>query len=510
MELIKENVEISELRQKGSGVSYIDGDIIVPDVKPDILKILQVDAVSRIDEKEISDGEIKIRGTVKYNILYVPDSEGECIKSIGTEMDFSYTIDKIDTSGGILPKISSDVEKVEFNLINSRKLNIKTAVAVDYILWGKKGIEVSKSMDFDAVEAIYEKVKAQNINVLEESTFSIREKLQIPAGVSGISEILKMDVTISDREVKAITGKAVVRGNISVCILYLDFEKNIHSVDTEIPFTEVIEIFDMEEDSDCDLWYHLGEYDFNLALDDDQETRCIEVDISITAGVTSQSSDEIEIMSDCFCPGKPAKMISDKVTFERMVSKKSMQYNVKDVVTPDGKSPEISSVYNVILRPTVTKTEVENEKVLIEGRCEIYVLYITENSQIPIHCIKKDVPINLKLDDENARAQMVCNAKILPEHMAYNLNMANEVEVRCVLSADINLMEKSEISMISGVEFEENDRECGVIIYFVKSGDTLWDIAKKYSVSVSCIKELNGIEDKNLIMAGDRLIIPVC
>ena len=63
MELIKENVEISELRQKGSGVSYIDGDIIVPDVKPDILKILQVDAVSRIDEKEISDGEIKIRGT---------------------------------------------------------------------------------------------------------------------------------------------------------------------------------------------------------------------------------------------------------------------------------------------------------------------------------------------------------------------------------------------------------------------------------------------------------------
>ncbi len=510
MELIKENLEISELRHKGSGIAYVDGDIIVPDVKPDILKILQVDAVSRICEKEICNGEIKIKGTVKYNILYVPESENECIKSIAAEMDFSHSIDKIDTMGDIYSEIYSDVERVEFNLLNSRKLNIKTAVLIESLCWGKKEIEISKSIDDEKVEAIYEKVRCQNLNVFDECSISVRDRLEIPAGVSGVSEILKMDIVLSDREIKAITGKAVVRGNVGVSILYLDMEGNIRSVDAEIPFTEVAEIFDLEENSRCGVEYRLGEYSCEIAEDSDGEARCVDFDISIVAGITSHVVEELEIMSDCFCPGKPARMILDTVEFERVVSSQNTQYTIKDVVSPDKKSPQIASVYNVIARPVVTKTEAEKGKVILEGRAEIYALYITDNSQIPIHCVKKDIPLNFKIEDENANSGMSCNVKITPEHIAYNLNMANEVEVRCILSVDVNLIEKSKIPMIAGIDMEEKDRECGVVIYFVQAGDTLWNIAKRYSVSIGVIAELNGIEDKNSIKAGDRLIIPVC
>ena len=111
---------------------------------------------------------------------------------------------------------------------------------------------------------------------------------------------------------------------------------------------------------------------------------------------------------------------------------------------------------------------------------------------------------------EDARSGMNCNVKIVPEHTAYNLNMANEVEVRCVLSADISLIEKSEIPMITGIERKDREDECGIVIYFVKSGDTLWRIAKRYSISIDSIKELNNLEDKNTINVGDRLIIPAC
>lgn len=510
MELIKENLELSEIKHKNSSLAYVDGDIIVPDVKPDILKVLQVDAVSRIDDKEITDGEIKIGGTVKYNILYVPDGNGENIKSIGYQMEFSHTIDKSSALGDVIPQISCDVERVEFNLLNSRKLNIKTAVGIDCVCWGKKEIEISKSIEDEKFEAIYENIRAEKIDVFEECNVVICDKLEIPANVPGILEILKMDISISDREIKAITGKAVIKGNVSMCVLYLDTEKNIRSIDAEIPFTEIAEIFDLEEDARCDVEYRLGEYTYDISLDNDGEARCVDFEISVDAQIISKSCEEFEVMSDCFCPGKPVGAIYDRVSVERVISSKTCQNTIKDVVSVDKKAPGIASVYNVILRPVIQKSQTENGKVILEGKAEIYVLYITDNAQMPIHCLKKDVPINIRVDMEDARSGMNCNVKIVPEHTAYNLNMANEVEVRCVLSADISLIEKSEIPMITGIERKDREDECGIVIYFVKSGDTLWKIAKRYSVSIDSIKELNNLEDKNTINVGDRLIIPAC
>lgn len=44
-------------------------------------------------------------------------------------------------------------------------------------------------------------------------------------------------------------------------------------------------------------------------------------------------------------------------------------------------------------------------------------------------------------------------------------------------------------------------------IYTIKSGDTLSEIARKFGVSVNSIAELNNIKDVNLIYAGERLRI---
>ena len=41
MELVKENVTVNQVSCKGDTQVLVDEDIIVPDVKPDILKILQ-------------------------------------------------------------------------------------------------------------------------------------------------------------------------------------------------------------------------------------------------------------------------------------------------------------------------------------------------------------------------------------------------------------------------------------------------------------------------------------
>ena len=46
-----------------------------------------------------------------------------------------------------------------------------------------------------------------------------------------------------------------------------------------------------------------------------------------------------------------------------------------------------------------------------------------------------------------------------------------------------------------------------MIIYFVKKGDSLWDVAKRYGVTVESVMRGNDMEDETL-SGGERLFIP--
>ena len=47
----------------------------------------------------------------------------------------------------------------------------------------------------------------------------------------------------------------------------------------------------------------------------------------------------------------------------------------------------------------------------------------------------------------------------------------------------------------------------GSIVHTVKSGDNLWDISKKYGVSVEQIRKLNGLDSKSILKIGQKLKI---
>ena len=60
-------------------------------------------------------------------------------------------------------------------------------------------------------------------------------------------------------------------------------------------------------------------------------------------------------------------------------------------------------------------------------------------------------------------------------------------------------------------DFEINDlnqeEDYKMYMYFVKEGDTIWKIAKRFRVTMDEIIELNDLENPDKINVGDRLFI---
>ena len=85
-------------------------------------------------------------------------------------------------------------------------------------------------------------------------------------------------------------------------------------------------------------------------------------------------------------------------------------------------------------------------------------------------------------------------------------------EINCNIDMEIlgNVSENRSINLIDEVEQEEsnNTQDYSVVVYIVKPGDTLWNIAKRFRTTIDFIVRTNGIENPDKIDVGQKLYIP--
>lgn len=488
-----------------------DGDIIVPDTKPDILKILQVDAVSCVTDKNVENGRAYISGRVDLKILYIPDKDGETLRSIITSFDYSQPVDNKRIEPDMRLIAESSAERVEFSLLNSRKLRVKTIVALDFEIIRPETAEIAvDTVDGGDIELKKESIGLQNSVDLCDHDFLIRESIEIPGGQASISELLKLDAKIVDTDYKTVTGKIVVKGVAAVSALYLAEGGRIEFTEAELPFTEVLDCADAGDETLCDIDYSITDVNCSVIEDSDGDCRVIGLEIMVNAQVNASENISLDMICDCFAPRMKTKMDCSEAELEQIVSRPSVQNTIREIISPASGAPEVSSVYNVITKPYVGKTELQGTKLLCEGHIEAYVLYLSASAENPVYSIKKDIPYSYMLECDASGNDLTPRVKAEVKHTSYNLNASGEIELRCILSINANIARKRVINVINSVETCEPDKDDahGIVIYFVQNGDALWEIAKRYSVPQEEIMRFNNMQPEDNLKTGSRLFIP--
>lgn len=510
MQVKKQNINIGKAIYEGDIKTSAEGSIIVPDVKPDILKILQVDAETFLTEKQVDNGKIVLKGKVNVNVLYVPESENECVGCLRGNFEFCETLKKSEFSDDMKLIAFCDAEKVAYKLINSRKVGIEAHILINVQAICDSECSFVADIESDCAEVRRENIKLTTNCLYKEFSFPIEETFDFPQGKCPAEEILKTNVMIMEKEYKALAGKLVVKGRACASILYRDENSRCEHVDFEIPFTEVFDLDELSEFCECDVTYQVLDTEFTLSAALSGDGKCILMNADILVCVKCETQEEIPVLCDCYFTDAECSTICEEIETDEITERPMFSAVLKELVQKGENSPEIASVYTAVAKPYITSTQVQNGRIAVSGKTVVYILYTTDNPQIPVYSLSEEIPFSYMIDCENVTRECDVLLSVDCEHISYTISSSNAVEIRCGLGISGKVIKKSTVRVIKDIEIKElQKQESGMVIYFVQKGDTIWDIAKYYHVKCESILSCNGLNEDACLVSGEKLIIPV-
>ena len=169
--------------------------------------------------------------------------------------------------------------------------------------------------------------------------------------------------------------------------------------------------------------------------------------------------------------------------------------------------PEVTGrVLDVQIAPTINNMQVRNGKVIYEGNLRLNIMFEQSNG---INTRGVDLPYNFDVISDKIEEKSMVETTL---KIKQNDFIIRDGTIEVTIGVEFNLSEQKsrKINMIENVEMEES-KECNtysMVIYFVKQGDTLWSIAKRFKSTVEDIAKINDIENPNKISVGQRLYIP--
>lgn len=499
----KESLCINQIIKTKSENVEIEGDVIIPDVKPDILNAINTNGTVCIYKKEIMDGKIRLDGSINLYIMYLPDNE-EGVRSINTNLDFTQIMDIEEARENMIFEDEIELREIECKVLNGRKVNIKANLNILAKIYSNENMEIITQIeDNPDMQILNNKIEINSLIGRGTTKIYAKENINID-NIDEVAEIMKTNFSIINKDIKISYNKVLAKADLDVRIMYLTEDNRINVVSDKIPIMGFVDIPNVSEENICDITYSIK----NIIVNPNHnETHGIYVEAQIELVCASYEKKEINIIQDLYSPSKEIGF--NKKQIKAMTGKTNIKTELK--IAQEIQIPEIIGhrLYDVEIKPTITNTNIMNDRIIYDGNIELKFIYESENSAMTD--IKRiELPLNYSTEINGINKQSNIQTEISISSQDFIIGQNGNITCNINLDFEIDVSSTTTINIIDNLNEEENkdDKNYSMTIYFVKQGDTLWNIAKKFKSTIDDIVEVNGIEDANKIQIGQQLFIP--
>lgn len=279
----------------------------------------------------------------------------------------------------------------------------------------------------------------------------------------------------------------------------------IKKAEETIPIMGFIDLVGVSDDDLCDVKYKIKNI---LVKPNVPEDHSINVEIELEIFCRVFGDKEVSVIQDLYSPSRNLSFNPNTVNTIVNMKKSKEVINVRERIMLEGNGNE--RICSVLADAMVNEKSVSRGMVKFSGDLNLKFILLNDEGTEAI-AQERTVPFSFSqgIDSVNKDSKIDIDIAIaMQEFTKDGLEVSVKVDLEvCTTSYDLE-----ELNVIDNIEELEytDENPYSMVIYFVKPGDSLWKIAKRYRSTIEDIARINNIENPDKISIGMQLFIPKC
>mgnify|MGYP004569280219 FL=1 len=469
---------------------------IVPDALPDIDRIVTAQGSVLLRQKEVVDGSVRVMGSVRLNVLYLPEGGGG-LCSIALNIPFLCSGDNPAIRSGGQAQVTASVISADARALNPRKVLARAEMSIGLCVFEEADEEITTGVErgADSLETLVERYQDYGTADVTEKYFTFHDTVRLPASKPVPQELLAVRAGLACGESKIIGKKLVVKGEAVLDLVYRS-EEGVSAAAVELPFSQIAETKAVGEDGQVECSAVLTGLDCTLT-----EDGALEVNVEALLEAAVRQEREVALLSDLYSTCQALDTQRQQVTLTKLGEQGSRRQITRQFCPTDTAAQRVIDCG--LTMGEAAAAPAGEGGCMATARAYVDILYAGEDGSL--HAAAFAIPASCALP-----APRGCRCRCAPVGEVSAMPVTGGLEVRFETEFSYLSVEPLPAGCVCAVTPGQQEgyegRRPSVILRMPGQGERLWDVAKCCGSTVADIKAANGLTGEDV--QGTLLLVP--
>lgn len=510
MKLLKEQVQVDYADTIATTRIMIQEDVNVMDVNPDMRQVLTEKMNVQITGVESLDKKVEIGGNLCYEILYLAEDGKESICSMKGTISFSEQLLADSVKAGDRIHISTQIEDIKVEMIHSRKCSVMAVIQFNLRPCETRGVEIATGVEENTeVECKKECYHMTELVKKQKDIFRIKDEIELQQKYPNMKKMIWWDIQFMNVEFRSFDDKISLQGERKCFFLYESEDDTVEYLEHVMPFSGTLECDGCKEHMITDIEYQMGNMQVEIMPDYDGECRVIAIDGCLDLDIGLYEEKELNVLADLYGVNCEVECKKEALGIKNITTKTQNRAKVSGKFVLARQDAPIHQILYTKGTVKVDESHVDDSGLMVHGTLLYEILYRTEEGQICV--LTRKLPYEAHVDNLGMTQNHYYKLNAYLEQLIISFADEQQWDVKAVVCIKLLALECNTCYAITDFEKKPLDVQKrkmlpSMIICAVGEGDTLWNLGKKYHVSLDRIRQMNELSSDTL-ETGQKLLL---
>ena len=465
--------------------NLVEGRLSLSPEKADIQRVLLLQGKVHVNS-EPADGKVFMDGNVTFFVVYM-DVEGN-IDAFQSSSPFRHSEDVENAGAGMNVYAKGSIKEADYTIEDGRTVHVKGIVSMRIMGSTSDHYETVTGADSPDVQMKTNTQRIASTQEYKKETAVVREDIRVPQSMPVVEKILFADAYAVIKTIKTEDLKIIVEGDIKMMILYLSEDKNapLQCFYESLPFGHILASESVTADhfvmADTDM------FDTHVDIaEDENDILRLYAKINIVCAVMAYNN--VEYLEDAYSLKNKLDIQSQSYTHRQAALCGTVKSIARCGIAIPETQPSISRIICMKATPVIATATPHTDRIYMDGVMLFTICYASSEG---MQSFSGEIPFETEAQMEGIvnSHEVEINAEV--EYCSFE-GAGRDISVKFMMDVHINAYTQNDFSLVSELQETEESVSLkkGVTIYFADGGESIWDIAKRYSTTLDTVKKFN-------------------